>query len=49
MAARISIAGPQSDPPRKWDPDLLASIAGIGAIPALGLMPVDHDPFAQGQ
>jgi hypothetical protein len=35
------------DPARKWDPDLLASIAGIGAVPALGLTPVDHDPFAQ--
>jgi hypothetical protein len=34
---------------RKWDPDLLAAIAGIGAVPALGLMAVDHDPFAGDQ
>jgi hypothetical protein len=34
------------DPARKWDRDLLAGIAGLGAVPALGLMPVDHDPFA---
>ena len=37
------------DPARKRDPDLLASIAGIGAMPALGLMAVDHDPFAGDQ
>jgi hypothetical protein len=37
------------DPARKWDPDLLAAIAGIGATPALGLMAVDHDPFAEVQ
>jgi hypothetical protein len=37
------------DPARKWDPDLLAAIAGIGAVPALGLMAVDHDPFAGDQ
>jgi hypothetical protein len=34
---------------RKWDPNLLAAIAGIGAVPALGLMTVDHDPFAENQ
>jgi hypothetical protein len=28
---------------------LLAAIAGIGAVPALGLMAVDHDPFAEDQ
>jgi hypothetical protein len=37
------------DPARKWDPDLLAAIAGIGATPALGVMAVDHDPFAEDQ
>jgi hypothetical protein len=37
------------DPARKWDPDLLAAIAGIGAVPALGVMAVDHDPFAGDQ
>ena len=37
------------DPLRKWDPDLLAAIAGIGAMPALGVMAVDHDPFAADQ
>jgi hypothetical protein len=37
------------DPARKWDPDLLAAVAGIGAVPALGVMAVDHDPFAADQ
>jgi hypothetical protein len=37
------------DPARKWDPDLLAAVAGIGAVPALGVMAVDHDPFAGDQ
>jgi hypothetical protein len=37
------------DPARKWDPDLLAAIAGLGATPALGVMAVDHDPFSGDQ
>ena len=39
------------DPARKWDSDLLAGFAGLGAVPAglgaMTLQPVDHDPFAK--